>query len=87
MQEYSMQKESYIEQLNDNKMLKRILNSFSTITRMNVAVTNTDGDYLLIKRETDFCQLVRSTAQGLNAAEAPMPVPAWKLKNGMNLIF
>lgn len=82
MQEYSMQKESYIEQLNDNKMLKRILNSFSTITRMNVAVTNTDGDYLLIKRETDFCQLVRSTAQGLECcrssyARAGMEAEKW----------
>ncbi len=56
-----------IQELNDNKMLERLLDSFSTITKMNVAVTNIDGRYLLAskKGETDFCRLIRSTATGL----------------------
>lgn len=67
MSVFPTQKENYIEKLNDNKMLERLLNSFSIITRMNVAVTSVDGSYLLTstKEEPDFCRLIKSTAKGL----------------------
>ncbi len=64
---YSLQNENYIKRLNDNKLLERLLDSFSTITRMNVAVTGVDGSYLLKsnKEEAEFCRLIKSTSQGL----------------------
>ncbi len=64
---YPLQNEHYIKKLNDNILLERLLDSFSTITRMNVAVTDVDGNYLLTskKEEAEFCRLIKSTSQGL----------------------
>lgn len=57
---------NYIEKLNGNKLLQRLLDSFSTITRMNVAVTDIHGHYLLTsqKKDTDFCRLIKASTSG-----------------------
>ncbi|MGB4429398.1 MAG: PocR ligand-binding domain-containing protein [Thermacetogeniaceae bacterium] len=55
------------ENLNDMQLLQRLLDSFSTITRMYVAVTDVKGCNILSsnKGDTDFCQLIKATPKGL----------------------
>jgi len=70
------------------QLLQRLLDSFSIITKMYVAVTDVNGCTILSsnKKDTDFCQLIKSTPKAWNAATVPMLEQEKKLKNGMNLI-
>lgn len=67
MPKYPKQDENYIKRLADNKLLQRLLDSFSTISKMYVAVTDVEGRKLLAsqKEDTDFCRLIKSSPQGL----------------------
>jgi two-component system response regulator YesN len=65
--ELSVINESHIEKLDDIQLLQHLLDSFSTITKMFVAVTDVDGCNLLSSErgETDFCRLIKSTDMGM----------------------
>lgn len=67
MSTFPLKNENYIEQLNDMQLLQRLLDSFSTITKMYVAVTDIKGCNMLAskKGDTDFCQLIKSTPKGM----------------------
>ena len=42
-----LKKDNYLEQLNDMQLLQRLLDSFSTITKMYVAVTDVKGSIII----------------------------------------
>jgi two-component system response regulator YesN len=67
MPEYLIQNENHIQSIDNNKLLQRLLDSFSTITKMYVAVTDVNGRKLLAsqKEDTEFCRLIKSLPQGL----------------------
>lgn len=67
MSAINLKNENYLAQLDDMQLLQRLLDSFSTITKMYVAVTDVNGCTILSsnKGDTDFCQLIKSTPKGL----------------------
>lgn len=63
-------KEVALEETNPKvgkSLFQRILNSFSHATKINSAVTDVEGNCILISQQGDceFCQLVKSTSAGL----------------------
>ena len=62
-----MAKRFNIDKIIDKQLLQRLLNSFSTATRLFVAVTDADGECLLSsdKVDCDFCSLVKANPLGL----------------------
>ncbi|MEL7564600.1 MAG: PocR ligand-binding domain-containing protein [Dehalobacterium sp.] len=56
-----------IEKIFEKKLLERLLNSFSTATKLHVAVTDTLGNVLISSKKgnSKFCSIVRSTKEGL----------------------
>lgn len=68
MQVFSVKNKNHAEKLDDIQLLQHLLDSFSTITKMFVAVTDVDGCNLLSSErgETDFCQLIKSTEMGMD---------------------
>jgi len=60
-----------IEKIIEKQLLQRLLNSFSTATRLFVAVTDVDGECLLSsnKGDCDFCRLVKANPLGLERCQ------------------
>lgn len=57
-----------IENIFDRQLLERLLNSFSTATKLHVAITDPAGNMLMCSQKGDssFCALVKSSPAGLD---------------------
>jgi len=76
---------AFHEHLFDKQLLERLLNSFSTATKLHVAITDTLGHVLFCSQKGDsvFCSLVKSTSTGLERckgvyARAGKQATKWK---------
>jgi two-component system response regulator YesN len=63
----AMDKRFSIDKVIEKQLLQRLIDSFSTATRLYVAVTGADGECLLSsnKEDCEFCRLVKANPLGL----------------------